>query len=91
MKTRIFLVLGACLLITSIALAAGLPSVKWYVIGGGGGPVVNGKIEMNGTIGQPVVGWVSEGDLGLYSGYWPGVEDIYLPLEENVYLPLIIR
>lgn len=91
MKTRIFLLLGACLIIAGVAMAAELPSLKWYVIGGGGGPMVNGKTEINGTLGQPVVGLVSEGKYSLYAGYWAGVEDVYLPADEYIFLPLIRR
>lgn len=90
MKTRILLLLGACFIIAAIAFAADLPELNWYVFGGGGGPVTNDKYWLDGTIGQPVVGVVSEGNLDLYAGYWTGVEGVFNPMDENIFLPLIL-
>ena len=91
MKTRIFLLLIACLLLFGVALASEMPSLEWNVIGGGGGRVAAGKFEIEGTIGQAVVGVVGDEKLGLFSGFWYGSDDVYDPPKITIYLPLVMR
>lgn len=85
---KVILILAALLLLTSVALANGTPSVDWWVIGGGGGHAESAPYALDGTIGQPVVGVVSDDPYELCSGFWcRGAEAEY-----NIYyLPLILR
>jgi hypothetical protein len=91
MRTRFFLLILACLLLAGVALASGVPSVDWNVIGGGGGYLKADTTVLNTTIGQAVVGEVSDGKLGLCSGFWCGSDDIYNPPDIHIYLPLVLR
>jgi hypothetical protein len=90
MKTRILIMLVVCLLVVGAAVASELISIDWYVFGGGGGSVSNGTTEIESTIGQPVVGGVSEGKLVLCSGYWCGSDGIYIA-PKYIYLPLVMK
>jgi hypothetical protein len=91
MKTRIFLLLAACLLLAGVALASEMPSLDWNVIGGGGGYLKAGTTVINATIGQPVVGEVSTSKLDLCSGFWCGSDDVYNPPKITIYLPVVMR
>jgi hypothetical protein len=55
-----------------IATAQSTPAVDWWVIAGGGGPSSNGSLSLNDTLGQPVIGSASGGNVTLVDGYWPG-------------------
>jgi hypothetical protein len=93
MRSRIIILLVACLLLTGVALASGIPSVDWNVIGGGGGSVVADSTGIQGTIGQAVVGVVADENdkYEICSGFWCGSEDVYDPPKVNIYLPLVVR
>jgi len=72
-----------------VVLAFSATSVDWWVFGSGGGPSSGGEISLNDTIGQPVIGSSSGGDVNLQAGYWVGgseVEEVY-----PIYLPLVLR
>jgi hypothetical protein len=59
------LVLGAI-----VVLAQGSSAIEWWVIAGGGGPSGGSGVAVNDTLGQPVIGPSSSGDVGLSAGYW---------------------
>ncbi len=44
--------------------------VDWWVIAGGGAPSMGAGVTLNDTLGQPVIGSSSGGDVGLAAGYW---------------------
>ena len=90
MKTRILIALVVCLLLAGATLAGELSSIDWNVIIGGGGSISNGTTELVTTIGQPVVGMVSEEKYILCSGYWCGSEDMYI-VPQYIYLPLVMK
>ncbi|MCP4582292.1 MAG: hypothetical protein GY839_11820 [candidate division Zixibacteria bacterium] len=46
--------------------------VDWYVIGSGGGETASSNYQINGTIGQPVVGETSSPSYTVEAGYWVG-------------------
>jgi hypothetical protein len=60
-------------------------AVDWWVVAGGGAPSSADSITMNGTLGQPVVGLSSDGDVSLEAGYWVAGE------EYSVYFPMMMR
>jgi hypothetical protein len=62
--------LAVALLAVSVALAQGTPAIGWWVISGGGSPSSGGAITLNDTLGQPVVGSSSGGNVSLGAGYW---------------------
>ena len=91
-RVSILIILVLCLLgllMGGILVTAetGLPSIDWWVLGGGGEPASGGNITINDTIGQPIVGPSSGGDVGLQAGYWAGAGEG----DHTVYLPLILR
>lgn len=76
MKKRFFTVglgLLAALLLVSMVLAASGPAVDWQVVAGGGAPAAGGNITLNDTLGQPIIGASSGGNVGLGAGYWVGL------------------
>ncbi len=91
-RLRILLLTGMMLFtFAALAVAAGevLPR---YVVSSGGGSLSNGGVTLQGSIGQPLVGAVSQG-VTLCSGYHcgAGVPSIPGGGTEVVYLPLITR
>ena len=87
MKTKILiLVLALFLAVTGVALANGGLDLPWQVLGGGASDSAAGDVTLHATLGQPVVGVVSGGDVTLGQGFWCGATPGY-----NIYLPLVIR
>jgi len=78
------LIVCALLLVGSAWAAPSTTDITWKVLGGGGGRVTSGSVALDGTIGQPVTGAVSQPSLALCSGYWcdteVSVRQIFLPL-----------
>ena len=92
MKTRVLilaLVLVLSLLVAGLALANG--GVEWTreVLGGGAADSVAGAVTLRATLGQPVVGVVSGGDVTLGQGFWGGGAAAGGGYE--IYLPLVLR
>ena len=89
-STKYWFVLSVFIVLITLVLtpvmAAELNEVTWFVIGGGGGPATYGIYTLNGTIGQPVAGRYSSGDIDLCSGFWCKVLEHY-----KIFLPLIMR
>jgi hypothetical protein len=46
--------------------------IDWYVIGSGGGHSASGSYQLDGTIGQPIVGKSSSASYTLDAGFWVG-------------------
>jgi hypothetical protein len=63
-------VLIASLFAMSVALAHGTPSITRWVVSGGGAPSSGGNVALNVTLGQPIVGPSSSGNVWLGAGYW---------------------
>ena len=89
MKTKILilaLVLALALAVTGAVLADGdLDLPRWVLSGGESGSTAEG-IALRATLGQPVVGLVSGGDVALGQGFWHGGSSGY-----DIYLPLVLR
>ncbi|MEJ2734920.1 MAG: hypothetical protein P8189_15360 [Anaerolineae bacterium] len=76
----------ACLLVAGVAQAYRASAADWWVIGGGGGHVATAPYTLDGTVGQAVVGTVSQVPYDLCTGFWCGAEGTY-----RIYLPLVLR
>ncbi len=91
MKTKLLilaLVLALFLTAAGAVLANnGLELPRW-VLGGGASDSAAGGVTLRATLGQPVVGVVSGGDVALGQGFWHGGS---LPGGYNIYLPLVQR
>lgn len=85
-KASILLISAALLLLTSVALANGPPSLVRWVIGGGGGHAETPPYALDFTLGQSVVGVVSSSPYELCLGFW-----CETAAEYGVYLPLLLR
>ncbi|MCP4579974.1 MAG: hypothetical protein GY839_00035 [candidate division Zixibacteria bacterium] len=85
--SRIIIIL-ALLIFVSLGYAQTC-QVDWYVIGSGGGHTVSGSHQIDGTIGQPIVGQTSSDNHIVEAGFWvgpggppPGYE--YFPGDANM-------
>jgi hypothetical protein len=92
MKTKILIlasVLALFLAATGVALAnGGIESPRW-VLGGGASDSAAGGVTLRATLGQPVAGVVSGGDVILGQGFWLGGS---LPAGRyHIYLPIVLR
>jgi len=56
--------------VRSARAQGGGPAVDWWVIAGGGAASSGGNVTLNDTLGQPIIGAASSGDLALRDGYW---------------------
>ena len=89
MKTKILilaLVLALFLAVAGGALANGGVERPRWVLSGGASDAAVGGTTLRATLGQPVVGVVSGGDVTLGQGFWGGATSGY-----NIYLPLVMR
>ena len=89
MKTMMLilaLVLALSLMVAGLALANGGVELPRWVLGGGASDSAVGGTTLRATLGQPVVGVVSGGDVTLGQGFWGGATPGY-----NIRLPLVIR
>jgi len=78
------LIVCALLLATSAWAATNATDLSWHLLGGGGGRLESGSVVVEGTLGQPVAGVVSQSPLELCSGFWcdagGGGYKLFLPL-----------
>lgn len=61
-----------CLLVVGGTLAQGTAIIHRWVISGGGAPSSGGNVALNDTLGQPIIGPSSGGNVWLGAGYWGG-------------------
>lgn len=89
MKTKVLtlaLVLALFLVVPGVALANDdIARLRW-VLSGGASDSSAGDVTLRATLGQPVVGVVSGGDVTLGQGFWR-----VAAVEYKIYLPLILR
>jgi len=89
MKTKMLilaLVLALILAAAAVALANGGLARPREVLGGGASDSAAGDVTLRATLGQPVVGIVSGGDVTLGQGFWRGAAPGY-----KSYVPLVMR
>jgi hypothetical protein len=92
MKRRIVLLLLVLILLIGFvgsevpadsAIAQGGYELNWWVFAGAGGPQSGGEVQMNATLGQPVIVGAQGGSIVLSAGYWyprTGLFQLFLPL-----------
>jgi len=80
------LVLALILAAAAVALANGGLARPREVLGGGASDSAAGDVTLRATLGQPVVGIVSGGDVTLGQGFWHGGAPGY-----EIYVPLVVR
>ena len=74
-KILLALSIGAlCLALASFVVAAAGAVNDWWVIASEGGPQSGGKVELNATLGQPIIGPSAGSRASLGAGYWYGLE-----------------
>ena len=61
--------------------------LSWHVVAGGGGQGEAAPYALGGTVGEPGVGFSTEGDYALCAGFWCGPT----ALTFEIYLPLLLR
>jgi hypothetical protein len=82
----LILTLALSLVVAGLALANGGVELPRWALGGGVSDSAAGEVTLRATLGQPVVGAVSGGDVTLGQGFWHsgglagGGYDVYLPL-----------
>ena len=86
-KRMLILALAVFFLASGFALAMDdTPAIDWSVIGSGGEHAETAPYTLDGTIGQAMVGMVSNGSYELCSGFW------CLALKEyKIYLPFVLN
>jgi hypothetical protein len=92
MKTRVLiltLVLALSLMVAGVALANGGVEQLREVLSGGASDSAAGGVALRATLGQPVVGVVSGGNVTLGQGFWHGGAAAGGGYE--IYLPLVLR
>jgi hypothetical protein len=76
----------SCLLGASATQAFQAPAIDWAVTSGGGGHLEAAPYVLDGTVGQAIVGTVSQEPYSICAGLWCTAGAAYL-----VYLPLVLR
>jgi hypothetical protein len=66
------LIFTTILLLISSTVFAQTYKIDWYVIGSGGGHAQSSSYQLDGTIGQPIVGIASSSSYTLEAGFWVG-------------------
>jgi len=84
MKTKILIL---SLVAVGVVLANNGGELPRQVLGGGASSSAGGDVTLQATLGQPVVGGITGGDVTLGQGFWYGTT----PAGYNIYLPLVIR
>lgn len=81
---KVGLVVGLLLLISvTLAFANRVDlDIAWKVLANGGGSSSGGEVALDSTLGQPITGNPSSGEIYLTAGYWVGqpLVRLHLPL-----------
>jgi len=82
--TILILCLAVLVLIAGVAFAATDSTsfaIDWWVFSGGGAPSSAGDFEMNGSLGQSVIGSSASTNYSIDHGYWlKGAYKTFMPL-----------
>ena len=73
-----------------VAETSGVLGLTWSTVDGGGGRSAGGDYVLNGTIGQPDAGQLSNGIFNLSGGFWQD-EVVNSTTSYMVYLPLVVK
>lgn len=76
-----------CLMLVAAAGVRGAQSVAIDrgVIAGGGAHLAQGDVRLDTTLGQPIVGAYTQGDLALCVGFWCQHPEFH------IYIPVVLR
>ncbi len=86
-RTVLVLALLGCLALVGAVLAApAATTLERWVMAGGGGRAAGAPYSLDGTIGQPLVGWDQHAGHALCAGFWCGAES-----RVRIWLPLVVR
>ena len=90
MKRKLFpIVVALALLLATVGVlvAQATPGsvIDWFVVSGGGGTASGGNVTLDSTVGQPIAGVSTGGNVSLGAGYWYAQELV------NLYLPIVVR
>ncbi len=72
----------------AIDAASGPYLLSWWTADGGGDTSTGGSYTLQGTLGQPDAGTMSQGQVVLTGGFWPGVD---ARETARLYLPLVLK
>jgi hypothetical protein len=89
MKTKIRILALTMVLLLAVygaALANGGVELPRWALGGGAADAAGGDVTLLATLGQPVVGIVSGGDVTVGQGFWRGGAPTH-----TIFLPLVMR
>ena len=89
MKTKILiliLVVVLSLAVVGLALADGGLAWPRWVLSSGASESTAGDVAIHATLGQPMVGVISQGDVTLRQRFWHGEQ---FPESGHVYLPML--
>jgi hypothetical protein len=54
-------------------------AIEWQALAGGGQAAESsGGVRLNGTLGQPITGASTSGDVSLEAGYWSNTPKLYV-------------
>ena len=93
-KSSAFLLALVCLLtVGSILMAdsAGLFSLTWWTVDGGGGASSAGSYRLSGSIGQPDAGESNGGAYNLSGGFWGAALSVNGNTGNQIFLPVILK
>jgi hypothetical protein len=76
---------------TGLASTGGNPSMWWYLLAGGGEASTSPGFALHGSIGQPLVGSMSNSNTRLASGFWPGEGNALGLPTQYLFIPLTLR
>jgi hypothetical protein len=77
--------LASLVLVSAVLSAPVATTLERYIMAGGGGHIEAGIYALEGSIGQPLVGMDSAAPYELCSGFWCGLNVVY------IYLPVVMR
>jgi hypothetical protein len=87
MKTlTVILTLALAMMVFGQAMANSNIELPRWVVGSGATDANAGNVTVRATLGQPIMGAVSGGEVTLWQGFWHGLKQGI-----KVYLPLVLR
>ncbi len=72
--------------IVSVSADNSLFNIEWGVFSSGGGRISAGDVQLDSSLGEPITGNSTGGEISLDSGTWTDILE-----QKSVFLPLIIR
>ncbi len=87
-KIIIFIIALVCLLtLLATSFYNSSSEINWHAIGPGSAKLSSGSVELQGMLGQGIIGEVNQAESELCSGYLC----IFEAMADWIYLPLIVK